>query len=243
MQRGALFHIHPSIPFHSTDLSLYHRLITAHASVSLHLRSQVRALQTLAHPLLFSHFPLLSTDAVDSLITLIDEGLLPNLPFPSSNQQLQGQHHRRHQRKPSRPTTPSSSTSSSLPQALSSPPAVALDPLASLQSLVAQTTDLGYSLRGLSDTLHEARHLTSTASRRLRSTLELVAELHREDEDRDEGVHWIEAGNWNRRLKEREAGRVCGDIVNGFETICTEWKEKLFGNTASGTGAEAVAAR
>ena len=185
------------------------RLITAHTSIASHLTHQTRALQTLTHPLLFSPFPILSIDAIDSLVPLIDEGLLPNLPFP-----LQGQ-----------------SQNSSTPPTVSQSPS--FNPLVSIQTLVSQTYDLTHSLRGLGDTLYESRQLQSTASRRLRSARELVAELRREEEGREEGTRWIERGDWDRRLKEREAGQVCGDVVSGFEAVCGEWRERLFGAAAS----------
>ncbi|KAI9372793.1 hypothetical protein BJX61DRAFT_423247 [Aspergillus egyptiacus] len=192
------------------------RLITAHSSITSHLTHQTRTLQNLTHPLLFAPFPLLSEDAIDALIPLIDEGLLPSLPYPFPDQP----------RHSSRPTTPSQ-----LP---------ASNPLSSLQSLISQTSDITLSLRSLNDTLYESRQLTSTASRRLRSARELVAELRREEESREEGTRWIERGDWDRRLQEREAGRECGDVVSGFEAFCGEWREKLFG--AAGAGTEAVAA-
>lgn len=138
---------------------------------------------------------------------LIDEGLLPNLPYPFPEQHRQD----------SRPATPQSS---------------AHNPLASLQALISQTADITHSLRGLSDTLYESRQLTSTASRRLRSARELVAEIRREEESREEGSRWIERGDWDQRLKDREAGKVCGDVVSGFEAVCGEWREKLFGANA-----------
>lgn len=141
---------------------------------------------------------------------LIDEGLLPNLPYPFPEQQV------------SRPTTPQSS---------------AHNPLASLQALISQTADITHTLRGLSDTLYESRQLTSTASRRLRSARELVTDIRREEESREEGSRWIERGEWDRRLKDREAGKVCGDVVSGFEAVCGEWREKLFGANAEVTAA------
>ncbi|GAD92513.1 conserved hypothetical protein [Paecilomyces variotii No. 5] len=183
------------------------RLITAHTSITSHLTHQTRTLQTLTHPLLFSPFPILSEEDIDSLVPLIDEELLPNLPYPFP----QGQAH-------SRPTTPAQSAS--------------LNPLVSLQTLLSQTSELIYNLRGLSDTLHESRQLTSTASRRLRSAKELVTELKREEEEREEGTRWIEKGQWDRRLREREAGKVCGDVVSGFEAVCGEWRKRLFGVAA-----------
>lgn len=155
---------------------------------------------------------MLSSDAIDALIPLIDDDLLPNLPYPFPDSSR------------SRPGTPSQSST--------------LDPLVSLQTLVSQTSDITLSLRGLSDTLYESRQLTSTASRRLRSARELVAELRREEEGREEGHRWIERGDWDRRLKDREAGRECGDVVSGFEAICGEWRERLFG----AAGAEVAAA-
>ncbi|KAL4904575.1 hypothetical protein BDW74DRAFT_26601 [Aspergillus multicolor] len=194
------------------------RLITAHSSITSYLTHQTRTVQNLTHPLLFAPFPLLSEEAIDALIPLIDEGLLPNLPYPFPEQN----HHS------SRPNTPSSHSTSSTS-----------NPLTSLQSLISQTSDITLSLRGLSDTLYESRQLQSTASRRLRSARDLVADLRREEEGREEGTRWIERGDWDRKLRERDAGRECNDVVSGFEAFCGEWREKLFG--AAGAS-EAVAA-
>jgi hypothetical protein len=207
------------------------RLITAHTSITSHLTHQTRALQTLIHPLLFSHFPLLSTEAIDTLIPLIDDGLLPNLPFPFPQQPISQPHGSQ------RPTSSYSSSSTS-----SQSSSVAVNPLMALQALLTQTSDLTHTLRSLSDTLHESRQLTSTASRRLRSARELVAELRREEEDREEGHRWIEKGQWDRRLRDREAGRVCGEVVSGFEAVCGEWRIKLFGSAAAAVGSAELAA-
>ncbi|OAT13919.1 hypothetical protein BDBG_09026 [Blastomyces gilchristii SLH14081] len=175
------------------------RLITAHASLASHLTSQTRALQTLTHPLLFSPFPTLSSEAIDDLVPLIDD-ILPNLPFPvrqsPHNQEPQTSHD---------------------------------DPLLSLRALLSQTSDLTHDLRALNDTIHESRQLTSAAARRLKSVRELVADMRREEEQREEGTRWIEKGEWDRRLQQREAGRVCGDVVSGFEAVCGEWRARLFG--------------
>jgi len=143
---------------------------------------------------------------------LIDQGLLPNLPYPFLEQSRRG----------SRPATPSQPST---------------NPLASLQALISETSDITLSLRGLSDTLYESRQLTSTASRRLRSARELVADLRREEESREETSRWLERGDWDRRLRDREAGKECADVVGGFEAVCGEWREKLFG-----AGAEVAAA-
>jgi hypothetical protein len=176
-----------------------HRLITAHTSLTSHISHQTRALQTLTHPLLFSPFPALSSDAIDDLIPLIDN-ILPNLPYPVPEPQDNQQRH-----------------------------GPLASPLLSLQDLLSQTSDLTHALRALSDTIHESRQLASAASRRLRSVRELVAEMRREQEGREEGTRWIEKGEWDRRLHEREAGRVCGEVVSGFEAVCGEWRARLFG--------------
>lgn len=103
------------------------------------------------------------------------------------------------------------------------------DALHSLRALLSQTSDLTHALRALNDTIHESRQLTSAAARRLKSVRELVAEMRREEERREEGTRWIEKGEWDRRLQQREAGRVCGDVVSGFEAVCGEWRARLFG--------------
>ncbi|KAM5432928.1 hypothetical protein MferCBS49748_004957 [Microsporum ferrugineum] len=194
------------------------RLITAHASLTSHLTHQTRSLQTLTHPLLFSHFPVLSSDAIDGLIPLIED-VLPNLPFPvQSNPAASTSTSLPHEFSPSQCSTTSSGSNTA-----------ATNPLLSLQALLAQTSDLTHTLRTLSDTLHESRQLTSAASRRLKSVRELVSEIRRDEEAREEGTAWIEQGEWDKRLGEREAGRVCGDVVSGFEAVCGEWRDRLFG--------------
>ncbi|KAL1954975.1 hypothetical protein VTO42DRAFT_382 [Malbranchea cinnamomea] len=182
------------------------RLITAHSSLTSHLTHQTRTVQTLAHSLLFSPLPALSTDDIDDLIPLIDN-ILPNLPFPVPQNQSNQEH--------GQPDVPSA------------------NPLGSLQSLLTQTSDFTLALRTLSDTLHESRQLTTTASRRLKSVREVVAEIRRDEEAREEGTRWIEKGEWDRRLGEREAGKVCKDVVSGFEAFCGEWRARLFGSEVS----------
>lgn len=196
-------------------LYMYNRLITAHASLTSHLTHQTRSLQTLTHPLLFSPFPTLSPDVIDDLIPLIED-IIPNLPFPLAIHDL-----------PATTTTTITSSSSEISQ--QHDPTSVLNPLDSLQALLSQTSDLTHTLRALSDTLHESRQLTSTASRRLKSVRELVAELRRDEEAREEGTRWIEKGEWDKKLEEREAGRVCGEVVSGFEAVCGEWRDRLFG--------------
>ena len=103
------------------------------------------------------------------------------------------------------------------------------NPLLSLQILVSNTTDLIYSLRGLSDVLQESKVTSTAAGRRLKSVRNLVTEIRMEEEMRTTGVRWIEEGDWDRRLRNREVGSSCRDVVKGFEQTCEAWRERLYG--------------
>ena len=104
------------------------------------------------------------------------------------------------------------------------PTTPALQSLSSLQHL---TTDLVQTLNYLSDTLHMSRQTTTTATRRLRAAREMVAELRREEELREEGERWLARGDWGARLARRECAHVCGEVVGGFEAVCESWRERL----------------
>lgn len=98
---------------------------------------------------------------------------------------------------------------------------------ASIMGLQNLTNDLVQTLSYLSDTLHMSRQTTTTATRRLKSAKELVAELRRDEELREEGERWLTRGNWSERLEKRECASVCGDIVGGFEEVCDGWRTRL----------------
>lgn len=104
--------------------------------------------------------------------------------------------------------------------------------LSSLHNLRASTSDLTSLLIYLSDTLHVMRQTTSLASRRLRAARELVIEMRRDTEARETGIHWVEKGNWEGRLADRECARVCGEVVGGFEEVCASWRKRLAGGMA-----------
>jgi hypothetical protein len=112
----------------------------------------------------------------------------------------------------------------------------------SLQSLTAlhtSTTELIQTLNYLSDTLHMSRQTTTTATRRLKSARDLVAELRRDEELREEGERWLARGNWGERLKRRECAHVCGEVVGGFEKVCEGWRERLVQLAAGAESAQA----
>ncbi|KUI58858.1 hypothetical protein VP1G_06140 [Cytospora mali] len=106
---------------------------------------------------------------------------------------------------------------------------------ASIMGLQNLTNDLVQTLSYLSDTLHMSRQTTTTATRRLKSAKELVAEMKRDEELREEGEMWLTKGNWGERLEKRECASVCGDIVGGFEEVCDSWRSRL----AQAEGAQA----
>jgi len=104
------------------------------------------------------------------------------------------------------------------------PSTTAFNSLASLHSI---TSDLVQTLNYLSDTLHMSRQTTTTATRRLKSAKELVAEMKEDEELREEGERWLTRGNWGERLKRRECAHVCGEVVGGFEEVCNSWRARL----------------
>ncbi|EGY23143.1 hypothetical protein VD0002_g4029 [Verticillium dahliae] len=117
-----------------------------------------------------------------------------------------------------------------LSESMPRPIAKAHDSLTALHTL---TSDLISSLNYLSDTLHMSRQTTLTATRRLKSAKELVAEMKREEELRDEGERWLTRGNWGERLENRECAGVCGDVVGGFEEVCNGWRARLLEQAGS----------
>ncbi|KAF4582938.1 WD domain-containing protein [Ophiocordyceps camponoti-floridani] len=103
----------------------------------------------------------------------------------------------------------------------------------SLTALHTITAELIQTLSYLSDTLHMSRQTTATASRRLKSAKDLVVEIKRDDELREEGERWLSRGNWGERLEKRECAGVCGDVIGGFEDVCNGWRQRLLAQAES----------
>ncbi|KAI0200995.1 hypothetical protein F4808DRAFT_460201 [Astrocystis sublimbata] len=110
------------------------------------------------------------------------------------------------------------------------PATSAFDSLAALHSV---TSDLVQTLNYLSDTLHMSRQTTTTATRRLRTAKEMVSEIRREEELKEEGERWLARGNWGERLQNRECAGVCRDVVGGFEEVCDTWRARLLAQAES----------
>ena len=181
------------------------RLITAYTSMSTHRTHKTKDLLSQSHSLLFA--PQSYGSAVPSRAQWLDEDVLDDLL--DHVEQLMD----------------------CIPVAVAGGP----NPLLSLQILISNTAELIYALRALADVLQESKVAAAAAGRRLKSTRELVAEMRLEEELREEGVRWIEKGDWERRLRGRECGRVCSDVVSGFERTCEVWRERLL---ASGGGGD-----
>ncbi|CAD6447579.1 6e2e2efb-b363-46dd-b1cb-257619a42bd1 [Sclerotinia trifoliorum] len=109
--------------------------------------------------------------------------------------------------------------------------------LTSITSLHSLTTDLVQTITYLSDTLHMSRQTTVTASRKLKSAKELVAEMRRDEELREEGEQWVESGDWQKRLGDRECAGVCRGVVGGFEQVCDDWRRRLVESAGGEVGA------
>jgi hypothetical protein len=103
----------------------------------------------------------------------------------------------------------------------------------SLTALHSVTSDLVQTLNYLSDTLHMSRQTTTTAARRLRTAKEMVAEMKREEELKEEGERWLTRGDWGARLQKRECAGVCREVVGGFEEVCDGWRARLLAQAES----------
>ncbi|PNY29732.1 Uncharacterized protein TCAP_00348, partial [Tolypocladium capitatum] len=103
----------------------------------------------------------------------------------------------------------------------------------SLTALHSLTAELIQTLSYLSDTLHMSRQTTATATRRLKSAKELVSDMRRDEELREEGERWLARGNWGERLQKRECAGVCGEVIGGFEDVCNGWRQRLLAQAES----------
>lgn len=200
------------------------RLMTAHTSLTMHLTYQTRALLGLLQPFLSPYSP-------TSLYLFQQQDQRPN---PSSASDPPHQ--------PSQTELPTTDlytllTTHLLPSLISTLPHPSLHTTPLLTSLRRDTLDLTTLLSSLSDFLHESRHTALNAQRRLKSAREMVTQLRKEDLEAEAGRSYVEKGDWERRLREREAGRACRGVVEGFEGVCGIWRDRLL----RGTGAmEAV---
>ncbi|KAL8674049.1 MAG: hypothetical protein Q9168_001536 [Polycauliona sp. 1 TL-2023] len=110
-----------------------------------------------------------------------------------------------------------------------------------IHNLHSSALELISTLSILADSLHMMRQTTSFASRRLKAAKDAVEELRIEAGLLEEGVQWVERGNWDQRLSNRECGNICEDVVGGFMEVC-EWWEKSIREEVTNYGAFEVEA-
>ncbi|KAK5172085.1 uncharacterized protein LTR77_003722 [Saxophila tyrrhenica] len=100
-------------------------------------------------------------------------------------------------------------------------------PLQGLQKLLRETDNTVSTLSQLTDTLQMGKHVTNDASRRLRDSQRMVAELRRERERADAAREELGRGGWNERVQGRWGEKQCGEILGGFERRCEELRRGL----------------
>ena len=83
------------------------------------------------------------------------------------------------------------------------------------------------------------RQTMAAASRKLKAAKDMVEDLKKDANARDEAIKWIENGQWQDRLARKECANVCRDILEGFEEVCKGYRERLVGAMVA-AGGEAV---
>lgn len=76
------------------------------------------------------------------------------------------------------------------------------------------------------------RETENMATRRLQSTREVAAALRKELDVAEKTDKWLRDGEWERRLAGREGGKMCKEMVKGFETVCDGMRARLVDTAA-----------
>lgn len=100
-------------------------------------------------------------------------------------------------------------------------------PLIALSQLTSSNHDLLQHLSNVADSLHMSRQAQTNAARRLKTAKDQLADWKKESDLRDQGIQFIESGDWDRRLKEREAKAACGNVIQGFEEAFGLYRQRL----------------
>ena len=90
------------------------------------------------------------------------------------------------------------------------------NPLLSLQILASQTSELTQTLQSLTDQLQENRLAANAATRKLKSVKDMVDDMQTEEDLVENSILIIQAQDWDRRLRERQAAKTCREVVQGF---------------------------
>lgn len=100
-------------------------------------------------------------------------------------------------------------------------------PLLGLQKLNRETEATVQALAGLTDTLQMGKQATNAASRHLRTTQTMVADLRRERERSETAREELSRSPWEGRIKDRWCKSECQDVVSGFDDVCKALRESL----------------
>lgn len=82
-------------------------------------------------------------------------------------------------------------------------------------------------LSSLRDAMHMMHETESTAARRLQSTRELARALRKELDEAEKVDRWLRDGDLDRRLAGREGGKICREMVRGFDSVCNGMRAQL----------------
>ena len=74
------------------------------------------------------------------------------------------------------------------------------------------------------------------AARKLKGAREVLREVVREMEMREESIRWIDRGGWDTEIRERRAARECAGIVSGFERMCDGWGQRILAQDGGAIG-------
>ena len=99
--------------------------------------------------------------------------------------------------------------------------------LQGLQKLDRETSNVIHTLSQLTDTLQMGKQATNTASRHLRTTQTMVAELRREREGSEIAREELSRSDWNDRIRDRWCAGECRDVMAGFEQRCNDLRQTL----------------
>lgn len=178
------------------------RLITAYTSMATHRTHTARELFSQTHSLLYGQ-------SASANLNNLPEEVIDLLLYEISEL--------------SSALSPTSSTST-----ISNPPQTPTQqsPLLSLELLASDTSSLLQTLRGLTDSLTEWRQVHLQATRKLRSARDLAEEIRLEEELKETSMLLIQAGDWDRRCRERHAARTCREVVTGFSKTCDVLRDR-----------------
>ncbi|KAF3231089.1 hypothetical protein TWF192_006399 [Orbilia oligospora] len=189
------------------------RLITAHNSLSTHVQNQSRTLRDLSLQLnapgttVTTAAPRLSTRP----ITISSKGAVADDEDEDDDEEDDDD------------TTPL------FANLLSTVPTPTIQPLQDLQNIHQLTVQLISHFAGLSDAIHMFKQQSNAASRKLRGAKEAIREYKLEVETVEQARRWIDEGDWDRRLDDREAAGVCREVLGGFEDVIRNMERRIEG--------------